>query len=199
MNNRGITLISLVVMISIIIILSVTSVYVGIDAIQNSKEQTFLSQLKEINDAVNLHKYDYESLGYEMLEIPELFDEQYDYYLSTAEDYEKIGLYNITIDVYVNFEKGLVYSDSGINGKHSLEDFGIEYYKPEQVQETNNAVNFQIEQLEDWNFIIKDINIECNGNVLDGDLLYSEYINGNKHNWKRVLDRTTIEENRTRI
>ena len=201
MNNKGITLIALVITVVIVVILSGTAIYVGMDTIESSKEQKLLTQLQEVTEAVNLHSEDYEDLGLEPLEVIELFgDYQYDYLLKTAEDYEKIGLSNITEELYVNFEEGVVYSDNGINGKHTLEDFGIEYYKTEkEVVTNNNAVSFQIQQLENWSLIVKDNSIICNGNISDGNLLYSEYINGRQHNWKRVLNRTTVEEQRSRI
>ena len=128
-SNKGITLVVLVITIILLLILSGTAVYVGNNTMQNAAEQRFLNQLQEINEAVNMHSDDYENLNLTAEEHTE-DNITYNYVLSTETDFNKIGLYNITDTVYANFKDGQVYSKEGINGKHTLKDFGIEYYKP---------------------------------------------------------------------
>ena len=82
-----------------------------------------LNQLQEINEAVNMHSDDYENLN---LTAEEHTEDTLYLCLSTKTDFNKIGLYNITDTVYANFKDGQVYSKEGINGKHTLKDFGIE-------------------------------------------------------------------------
>lgn len=187
-SNKGITLVVLVTIIIIVLILSGTATYVGYNTIQNSAEQRFLYQLQEINEAVNMHSEDYESLGL----ITEEHTENsniYNYVLSTEEDYNKIGLYNIKGTVYVNFKEGLIYSKDGINGKHTLKDFGIEYYKTEHEEHINNEISFDVTlepQEYSWKYVVYSENIKCNGNPLDGNVLYAEYREDANYEWKRV-------------
>lgn len=190
-SNKGITLAALVITIIVILLLSGTAAYVGYDAIQTSSEQRFLSQLKEVNEAVNLHTEDYKDLGLVQLETDVTFnDNSYNYKLESKEDYEKIGLSNVEDTIYVNFDTGQIYSENGINGKHILKDFGVEYYKPtqENIAEQNDIsfdINLEPQQYS-WKYIVNDSSIICNGNVQDGNLFYSEYIDGTDHSWKRV-------------
>lgn len=190
-SNKGITLAALVVTIIVTLILAGTATYVGYDAIQTSTEQRFLSQLKEVNEAINLHTEDYIDLGLVQLETEVTFnDNSYNYKLESKEDYDKIGLSNIEDTIYVNFDTGQIYSENGINGKHTLKDFGVEYYKPtqESITEQNNIffdINLEPQQYS-WKYIVNDSSIICDGNVQEGNLFYSEYIDGTNHYWKRV-------------
>ena len=143
-SNKGITLVVLVVTIILLLILSGTATYVGYDTIQKSAEQRFLNQLQEINEAVNMHSDDYENLNLTVEEHTEN-NITYNYVLSTESDFNKIGLYNITDTIYVNFKDGQVYSQNGINEKHTLKDFGIEYYKPTQEEKgVSNDISFNV-------------------------------------------------------
>lgn len=190
-SNKGITLSALVITIIVTLILATTATYIGYDAIQTSAEQRFLSVLKQVNEAVNLHSQDYESLELVILNPEENYEGvTYKYKLETKEDYEKIGLADIEDIIYVNFDTGQIYSKNGINGKHTLKDFGVEYYKPtkEIISEENN-VTFEInlEPLEySWKYIIDNEQITCNGNPENGNLLYSSYSEDGNYNWKRV-------------
>ena len=188
-SNKGITLVVLVITIILLLILSGTATYIGYNTIQNSAEQRFSNQLQEINEAVNMHSEDYEKL--------ELNEEEhtedgitYNYVLSTESDFNKIGLYNITDTVYANFKDGQVYSKEGINGKHTLKDFGIEYYKPTREEKNiSNDISFEITlepQEYSWKYVVRSENINCNGNPLEGNLLYAEYKEDKNYEWKRV-------------
>ena len=187
-SNKGITLVVLVITIILLLILSGTATYIGYNTIQNSAEQRFSNQLQEINEAVNMHSEDYEKL--------ELNEEEhtedgitYNYVLSTESDFNKIGLYNITDTVYANFKDGQVYSKEGINGKHTLKDFGIEYYKPTQEENISNDISFEVTlepQEYSWKYVVRPENIKCNGNPLEGNLLYAEYKEDKNYEWKRV-------------
>ncbi len=189
-SNKGITLVVLVTIIILLLILSGTATYVGYNTIQNSAEQRFSNQLQEINEAVSIHSKDYESLELTKEEHKE--DEiTYNYVLSTEEDYKKIGLYNIKDTVYVNFKDGLIYSKNGVNGKHTLKDFGIEYYKPTQEEKNiSNDISFDVTlepQEYSWKYVVNSENIICSGKPLEGNLLYAEYKEDkNKLEWKRV-------------
>lgn len=190
-SNKGITLAALVITIIVTLILATTATYIGYNAIQTSAEQRFLSVLKQVNEAVNLHSQDYENLKLVKLNPEENHEGvYYQYKLETKEDYEKIGLSDIEDIIYVNFDMGQIYSKNGINGKHTLKNFGVEYYKPTQevISEENN-VTFEInlEPLEySWKYIIDNEQITCNGNPGNGNLLYSSYSEDGNYNWKRV-------------
>ena len=188
-SNKGITLVVLVITIILLLILSGTAVYVGNNTMQNAKEDRFVKQLQEINEAVNMHSDDYENLNL----IAEEHTEDnitYNYVLSTESDFNKIGLYNITDTVYANFKDGQVYSKEGINGKHTLKDFGIEYYKPTQEEkDISNDISFEVTlepQEYSWKYVVRPENIKCNGNPLEGNLLYAEYKEDKNYEWKRV-------------
>ena len=187
-SNKGITLVVLVITIILLLILSGTAVYVGNNTMQNAKEDRFVKQLQEINEAVNMHSDDYENLNL----IAEEHTEDnitYNYVLSTESDFNKIGLYNITDTVYANFKDGQVYSKEGINGKHTLKDFGIEYYKPTQEEKISNDISFEVTlepQEYSWKYVVRPENIKCNGNPLEGNLLYAEYKEDKNYEWKRV-------------
>lgn len=188
-SNKGITLVVLVITIILLLILSGTAVYVGNNTMQNAKEDRFVKQLQEINEAVNMHSDDYENLNL----IAEEHTEDnitYNYVLSTESDFNKIGLYNITDTVYANFKDGQVYSKEGINGKHTLKDFGIEYYKPTQEEkDISNDISFEVTlepQEYSWKYVVRSENIKCNGNPLEGNLLYAEYKEDKNYEWKRV-------------
>lgn len=188
-SNKGITLVVLVITIILLLILSGTAVYVGNNTMQNAKEDRFAKQLQEINEAVNMHSDDYENLNLTAEEHTE-DNITYNYVLSTESDFNKIGLYNITDTVYANFKDGQVYSKEGINGKHTLIDFGIEYYKPTQEEkDISNDISFEVTlepQEYSWKYVVRSENIKCNGNPLEGNLLYAEYKEDKNYEWKRV-------------
>ena len=189
-SNKGITLVVLVITIILLLILSGTAVYVGNNTMQNAAEQRFSNQLQEINEAVNMHSDDYENLNLTAEEHTE-DNITYNYILSTESDFNKIGLYNITDTVYANFKDGQVYSKEGINGKHTLKDFGIEYYKPtKEEKDVSNDISFEVTlkpQEYSWKYVVSSENIKCNGNPLEGNLLYAEYKEDkNNLEWKRV-------------
>ena len=188
-SNKGITLVVLVITIILLLILSGTAVYVGNNTMQNAAEQRFSNQLQEINEAVNMHSDDYENLNLTAEEHTE-DNITYNYILSTESDFNKIGLYNITDTVYANFKDGQVYSKEGINGKHTLKDFGIEYYKPiKEEKDVSNDISFEVTlepQEYSWKYVVRSENIKCNGNPLEGNLLYAEYKEDKNYEWKRV-------------
>ena len=188
-SNKGITLVVLIITVILLLILSGTAVYVGKNTIKNAKEEKFINQLKEINEAVSMHSEDYQKLNLAQVEYNQ-GDIAYNYIIADESDFNKLGLYNIKDIVYVNFEEGQVYSKSGFNGKHTLEDFGIEYYKPEQEEKNvSNKISFDIKlepQEYSWKYVVYSENIKCNGNPLEGNLLYAEYKENQNYEWKRV-------------
>lgn len=196
-SNKGITLVVLVITIILLLILSGTAVYVGNNTMQNAAEQRFSNQLQEINEAVNMHSDDYENLNLTAEEHTE-DNITYNYILSTESDFNKIGLYNITDTVYANFKDGQVYSKEGINGKHTLKDFGIEYYKPTKEEKNiSNDISFEVTlepQEYSWKYVVSSENIKCNGNPLEGNLLYAEYKEDKNYEWKRVKKLTNSFE-----
>ncbi len=190
-SNKGITLSALVITIIVTLILATTATYVGYDAIQTSAEQRFLNMLKQVNEAVNLHSQDYEDLDLTILNPEETYGNvTYQYKLETKQDYQKIGLSDIDDIIYVNFNIGQIYSKNGINGKHTLQDFGVEYYKPTKEvnsQEDNVTFDIKLEPLKySWKYIIDNEQITCNGNLENGNLFYCKYSEDGSHNWKRV-------------
>ena len=163
-SNKGITLVVLVITIILLLILSGTAAYIGYNTMQNAAEQRFSNQLQEINEAVNMHSDDYENLESNMQKNIRKTDITYNYVLSTESDFNKIGLYNITDTVYANFKDGQVYSKEGINGKHTLKDFGIEYYKPTREEENiSNDISFEVTlepQEYSWKYVVRPENIK---------------------------------------
>ncbi len=167
-TNKGITLVVLVITIIVLLILSTSAVYVGYDTIQKSAQQRYISQLKEVQEAVRMHKDDYTYLNLTPMESAQQIDGiSYEYELKTEADFNEIGLANSIDAMYVNFETLQIYGVKGIDGKHTLKDFGIEDYVPtkeELPNESNLDLNITLEPKEySWIYIIKNEDINYNG------------------------------------
>lgn len=77
-NERGITMIALVLVIILMLILTTTGVFTGIDAYKTMKTQTFIAQMKVVREKVNVVRDEYKSWDkYTGVNINEYIEEKY--------------------------------------------------------------------------------------------------------------------------
>lgn len=131
-NNKGITLVALVITIIVLLILASITVYVGTDSIKQSKENILLTEVGMVQHAA-LERYTQESImnsnkypgtPYSSMEeiksaISELTSDQEltqllnnnttpeDYYLLTPTDLEEMQIENVEDSYIVNYKLGL--------------------------------------------------------------------------------------------
>ncbi len=205
-NQKGITLVSLVITIIVMAILASVGTIAGLDSIKTSQKVTFITQLEMIQKKVNTiyekrkanvedKKY-YDNLGQEL--VGQTLERAYEIlkdsqvngfkYFSTK-DLEKLDLDNISQDVLINFDTRQVYSYTGIiiDGVtyYCLEDIpNYTGYNIEYINKNNLLPSFSVEvtkQIDKWKISLN--NIVYNSNVDSGELRHKLYT---KQNW--ILD-----------
>lgn len=212
-NQKGITLISLVVTIVIMAIITGVVSYSGLQSINDTKRMTFISELEMIQAKINViyekiksnendAKY-YNNLGIDcsMMEdekittaLGETSKEGFRYF--STSDLRAIGLDNINQQVLVNYNTREVVSITGI------EIEGVMYYKLKDIPnytgynvehtDTNTEEpTFTVEKTklsDSYRFTIKDI--VYNSNVTGGTLSYKLH---SDTNWVLNGDSTSFE------
>lgn len=203
-NEKGITLISLVVTIVIMLIIAGVATYSGMESIQSSKKSAFISEMEMIQAKVNsiyeerknnTEKVEYyNNIGQDISIIDEtklatLFPENnflgFKYFNSN--DLKKLDLYNINHEVLINYDTREVISLNGIEIEgtiyYKLKDipnyvgFNIEY-----ENKNTEAPTFSVEQIKlgnyEYRFTLKDIVYKSN--VKGGTVSYKLH---NDTNW----------------
>lgn len=194
-NQRGITLISLIVTIIVLVIIATITTYSGIESIDITKQQVFISELEMIQAKVSAiyekrkssetQKEYYDNLGKDLSTISSSKVDSalngeassgYKYFSKT--DLKQIELENITQDVLINFDTRSVVSLNGISIDgtvyYRLKD--IPTYTGQNIEYTDKnteAPNFEvkIEPLKSsWNMKIQ--NVQYKGNVYGGTFSY---------------------------
>lgn len=212
-KENGITLISLVITIIILIIIAGVMTTTGFDSIRTAKQTSQITELEMIQEKVNtiyekgkLNPNDvtyYNSLGKDISVVEqskinqilgETLKEGYRYF--SAENLKQIDLDNMTQDVLINFETRDVVSITGIqigeNIYYRLNEIpDYQGQKIEYVDKNTQAPTFDIEVYtlsNSWQITIK--NIIYNSNVADGILSYK--LHDNK-NWIIVGEKNYFE------
>lgn len=218
-NEKGITLISLVITIVVLVIITGIAISSSTDSIKSAKRTAFITELEMIQEKVNticekrkLNEEDiayYDSLGQDIskLSVSKLTQilkgesgEGYLYF--SKEDLKKLDLDNISQDVIINFNTRDVASVTGI------EVDGITYYKLldmpnytgqkiDYIDKNTEAPTFDVEvnkMANSWQIVMK--NITYNSNVARGTLSYK--LNDND-NWIIVGEKTYFEVTNPRI
>ena len=197
-KNNGITLISLVITVTVLIILASIATYSGVNVIRQSKLNRFITEMKIMQTEVN-SLYDKYSNGTEeekanILNSGKALDSEasnvfttnasgitdssgYKYYDKTT--IETLGIENVEEEFYVNVEKRSVISRLGIEYE------GEKYYTLEQVPsglynveyENRNTekptFDFSVEEGENtWK--IKVSNIQYNGYIDKWEVRYKK-------------------------
>lgn len=188
-NEKGITLISLVIIIIVMLIIAGIVTYSGTETIYKSKKVAFISEMEIIQGKVNtiyekrkLNQEDkeyYNNLGQEISVIETnkintiLGDSSSDGFRYFSKDnLKELDIQNINQDVIINFDTREVISIDGIEIEgiiyYKLKDipnyegYGIEYTKKDTQQPTFNIDVIELEN--SWKFILRDITYDNNIN-----------------------------------
>ena len=167
-KNNGITLISLVITIAVLIILASIATYSGVNVIRQSKLNKFTSEMNIMQTEVN-SLYDKYSTGTEeeqntILNYGEVLDSNaskvfttstsgitdssgYRYY--TQATLKELGIDGVEGEFYVNVPKRSVISCEG------LEYEGITYYTPEQLPNGVYNVEYEKVQVDEDGYFLK--------------------------------------------
>ena len=195
LNPKGITLVSLIITIIVLLIIAGITTTAGIESIQTAKKTSMITELEIIQEKVNIiyekratnieDKQYYDALGqdisvvepYKLTEVlKETSQEGYRYF--SKEDLKKLDLDNITQDVIINFNTRDVVSIEGIlvdnQRYYRLADIpNYPINKIEYIDKNTQAPSFDVEVnkiAEFWQIRIKDITY--NSNVEGGSLSY---------------------------
>lgn len=211
-NQKGITLISLVITIIVMMILASIITVAGLDSIKISKKTTFITELELIQAKVSsiyekrkLNQSDleyYNSLGQDIsavdqekltIILKDVSKEGYRFF--SKENLTKLDLENITQDVLINYDTREVYSYQGIKidgvTYYRLED--IPNYMGYNVQYTDlnkKEPTFRVEvtkEIDKWRISLKDI--VYNSKVEGGTVSHKLY---EKTNWILDGDKTSF-------
>lgn len=208
-ENKGITLVALVITIIVLLILSGMTFSSGKKVIDSAKLEKFSAELQIMQTEVNSLYQQYEqgdetvlSLGKELEETEEVATafngaEETDttgYRIYTADTLQGLGIEEIKQDFLVNVETRKVISIQG------LECDGETYYTIEQIPENlynvatkdiQNEINFDLSySYSASNFQLDITNITYKGNVKKGTIYYGQEQDG-KINWKAAIRNTT--------
>ena len=194
-EEKGITLITLVITILIMLILAGITVTSGLESVEMTKQTSMITQLEMIQEKVNtiyekgkLNQEDieyYYSLGQDISTLDEqkrkellkdIPQEEYRYF--SQEGLKQLELDNISQDVIINFKTRDVISVNGILIDkiiyYRLMDIpGYQEQIIKHIDKNNQEPTFDVEvnQLTNsWQIILKDISY--NSNVYGGNVSY---------------------------
>lgn len=194
-NQKGITLISLVITIIVLVIITGIGISASIDSIKSAKKTAFITELEMIQEKVNtiyekrkLNEDDiayYNSLGQDVSNVgaPKLLEilkgqSSMGYLYFSKEDLKKLDLDNISQDVIINFATRDVVSTTGIeiDGNTYYKLLDIPNYAGQNIDYINKntespTFNVEVNKLANsWQVLLKDITY--NSNVERGTLSY---------------------------
>lgn len=200
-NQNGVTLISLVVTIILMVILAGTVTFGGIESINSAKRTTFISELEIIQAKVNsiyeqrkASKQDkeyYDSIGQSVsivgAKLSEILGEssQDGFKYFSKNDLKNIDIENVNQNVIINFDTREVISVDGIkqDGKNYYKLKDLPNYSGHNVEYIDKntqppTFNVEVTKLEaKWRVEIKDI--VYNSNVQGGTVSYKLNTNTN--------------------
>lgn len=218
-NQKGITLITLVVMIVIMLMLAGIVTTAGLDSVRNAKKNSFITELEIIQAKVDMiyqkrkqSEEDvtyYDAIGQDVSVVDQtkletilngISQEGYRYF--SVEDLKKLDLDNISQEVIINYDTRDVISVNGIKidetKYYRLSDIpGHEGNKVEYVNKNDKAPTFDVEinkLSSSWQFVIK--NITYPSNVSAGTISYKLH---SKQEWILVGKNTFFEVTKPRI
>ena len=206
-NNKGITLIALVITIIVLLILASIGVYSGLDTVRSSKYMSFKTELQllqsKVDEFYSSNREQFSSKGTEMTaEQKEIFtvSEVSNVLSSRQEDITTLqngfkyytadvlvndfNIEGITIDYYINIDERIVIAPEPI------EYNGVNYYMLEQIEDAGYNVDYN-KNMEDVTFnvsssiidgekgLIQLSNIECKSYVEKWQIRYREKGSGN--------------------
>lgn len=201
-NQKGITLITLVITIVVMIIIAGVTTYSGLESIKSAQTTIFIQELEMIQAKVNVinekrknndeEKLYYDNLGHDITVINEetlaqvlgeSTREGFKYF--SKEDLSSIELEDIKQDVIINFDTCEVISITGIEidgvKYYNLKDLpNYNWYEVEHVNKNVEAKDIIIEQTklsDSYRITIKDINGK---DINNGSLSYKLH---SEENW----------------
>lgn len=212
-SEKGITLLSLVITIIVLIIITGITISASTDSIKSAKRTAFITELEMIQEKVNtiyekrkLNEEDityYNSLGQDISKVGAskltqiLKGTSSDGYLYfSKEDLKKLDLDNISQDVIINFNTRDVISITGIeiDGNTYYKLLDIPNYagqKIDYIDKNTEAPEFDVEvnkMASSWQIVMK--NIKYNSNVARGTLSYKL---NDSNNWIIVGEKNYFE------
>ena len=216
--QKGITLISLVIIIVVLALITGITISASTDSIKSAKRTAFITELEMIQEKVNtiyekrkLNEEDieyYNSLGQDVskVEASKLLQilkgqSSMGYLYFSKEDLKKLDLDNISQDVIINFSTRDVVSIIGIeiDGNTYYKLLDIPNYagqKIDYINKNTEAPTFDVEvnkMTSSWHIVIK--NIKYNSNVARGTLSYKL---NDSDNWIIVGEKTYFEVSKQR-
>ena len=204
-SKKGITLISLAIIIMVIIIISSVTIYTGVDTIANSRVTQFNTELKIIHARVNeiasenLTQEEIDTLGQTISTLNSNIkgkiskalqgssEEGFRYF--NKKNLEAIGVSGINREVIINFSKRDVVDINGVkkdgNYIYRVEGWdNIEY-----VDKNTKGPSFEIrKKIYGLSATIRIENIVYNGNINKGMISYCLYNDNVEKNWKTVQE-----------
>lgn len=212
-KENGITLVTLVIGIIILLILAGIATTAGLDSIRTAKKTSMITELEMIQEKVNtiyekrkLNQNDvtyYNSLGQDISKIDqskinqilgETPKEGYCYF--SAENLKQLDLDNISQDVIINFDTkdvvsitGIVIGDTIYYRLTDMPDYSGQ--KIEQVDKNNQSLSFDVEVNKlsnSWQVVITNI---VNPNQVSGGTL--SYKPHESENWILLGETTYFE------
>lgn len=212
-NQKGITLVALVITIIVMLIIAETATVAGLDSVKSAQKNRFIMEFDLMQAKVDVihkkmeqsqsDKEYYSKLGQDVSVISQTklenilagtSKEGYRYF--SKADLKQLDLDDISQDVIINFETQDIISVYGIevNGEVYYRKTDIPAYetnKIEYVDKNNKAPTFEVEvnKLSSiWQVSLK--NIVYNSNVSGGNVSYK---NHNSQNWILVGENTSFE------
>lgn len=212
-NEKGITLVSLVVTIVLMLVIASTVTISGLDSVKTAQRTTFITELEMIQEKVNViyekrktNSSDiayYDSLGQDISVLSQAkLDEilqgasQEGYRYFSKQNLKQLDLDNISQDVIINYNTKDIVSVKGfeIDGTryYRLTDIPTyNGYNVEYVNKNDKAPTFDVEIQElsnSWRFNIK--NITYTSNVSGGSVSYKLH---DSQNWILVGENKYFE------
>lgn len=200
-NQNGVTLISLVVTIILMVILASVVTFGGIDSISSAKRTTFISELEIIQAKVNsIHeqrkaskqdKEYYDSIGQNVSVLGTKLSEilggssQDGFKYFSKNDLKNIDIENVNQNVIINFDTREVISVDGIeqDGKkyYKLKDIpNYSGYNVEYIDKNTQPPTFDVEVTKlESTWIVKLKDIVYNSKVQGGTVSYKLNTNSN--------------------
>lgn len=193
-SEKGITLISLVVIIIVLLILTGTATYTGINTINNVRRTEFVTELQTIQSKVNLYnekgENSYKDLG--QILTNQIDNEKKESILNSeninisdfnsfkyfdTKDYAQMGLSGIKKPTLIDFKNKRIISAQGIemNNKmyYTLEQLGESTYNVGYTDKNKEMPSFeiQVEPLE-YSWKINIVNQKFSGDIASGKVKY---------------------------
>lgn len=160
-NDKGITLVALIVTIIILIILTGVGIYSAINQLENARLKSFYTKLEiavegievyknEVNDLNTLNQQGTDPTAEQISLITSLGKDSNNFRYFTAEQVDSVlGISGVDLNLLVDFEHSVVINPEGI------EIDGVKYYTLENAKYTVQLDNTKISGPIDFNYTVE--------------------------------------------